>query len=82
MVKNALGDIAMDLTLPLDQMTAADKLRAIEILWDDLARNPEDIPSPPWHEEILKARQKEIDEGRAKFLSLEEFREGIEQEIR
>jgi putative addiction module component (TIGR02574 family) len=72
----------MDLALPLNEMTAAEKLRAIEILWDDLARNPDDIPSPSWHEEVLKARQKEIDEGRAKFIPLEEFRESIEKEIR
>jgi putative addiction module component (TIGR02574 family) len=72
----------MDLALPLNEMTAVEKLRAIEILWDDLARNPQDIPLPAWHEEVLKARQKEVDEGRAKFVSLEEFRESIEKEIR
>ena len=71
----------MDLALPLNEMTTAEKLRAIEILWDDLSRNPADIPSPPWHEEVLAARQKEIDEGRGKFLSLDEFRESIEKEI-
>ena len=72
----------MDIALPLSEMTAVEKLRAIEIIWDDLSQHPEDIPSPPWHEEVLKARQKEVDEGRAKFIPLEEFRESIEKEIR
>ena len=72
----------MDLALPLNEMTVAEKLRAIEILWDDLSRNPEDIPTPAWHEEVLAARQKLIDEGQAKFIPFEEFRERIEKEIR
>ena len=28
----------MDLALPLNEMTTAEKLRAIEILWDDLSQ--------------------------------------------
>ena len=30
----------MDLALPLNEMTVAEKLRAIEILWDDLCAKP------------------------------------------
>lgn len=71
----------MDLALPLNEMTVAEKLRAIEILWDNLARNPGDIPSPPWHDEVLAARQKQVEEGRAKFLPLDEFRESIQREL-
>jgi hypothetical protein len=77
-----LRDIVMDLALPLSEMTVAEKLHAIEIIWDDLSRNPENIPSPPWHEEVLAARQKQIDEGQAMFLPLDEFRERIQKEIR
>ena len=29
----------MDITLPLDQMTIEEKLRAMELLWADLSRN-------------------------------------------
>ena len=36
----------MDITLPLDQMTLAEKLRAMEALWDDLYRREEDVPVP------------------------------------
>jgi len=71
----------MDLALPLDQMTVAEKLQAIEVLWDDLSRNPEDIPSPPWHEEVLADRRRQIEEGKARFLPLDEFRQSIQKEI-
>jgi putative addiction module component (TIGR02574 family) len=70
----------MNVALPLNEMTVAEKLQAIEILWDDLARNPEDIPSPPWHEDVLVAREQQIKEGRAKFLSWDEFRRSIQEE--
>ncbi|MBN2218118.1 MAG: addiction module protein [Pirellulales bacterium] len=71
----------MEFALPLDRMTVADKLRVMEVLWDDLARNPDQIQSPPWHEEVLDERRRQIEEGRAKYLSLEEFRRNIEKEI-
>jgi putative addiction module component (TIGR02574 family) len=72
----------MQFALPLNEMTVAEKLQAIEILWDDLSRNAGDIPSPAWHEEVLAAREKQIGEGQAKFLSWDEFREDIQEETR
>ena len=53
----------MELVLPLNEMTVAEKLQAMELLWDDLSRNPEDIPSPAWHEEVLADRQRQIERG-------------------
>lgn len=57
----------MELALPLDRMTTSDKLRALEEIWDDLCRTPEDIPSPSWHSDVLEAREKRIQEGRSHF---------------
>ena len=34
-------------------MTLHEKLAAMDALWEDLARSPESIESPAWHEEIL-----------------------------
>ena len=41
--------------LPLDEMTIAEKLQAMEALWADLSRN-EQMDSPAWHEEVLRQR--------------------------
>ncbi|NLF06580.1 MAG: addiction module protein [Pirellulaceae bacterium] len=71
----------MQLTFPLDQMTVAEKLQAIEVIWEDLARNPNEIPSPAWHAEVLAERERLVKEGKAKFIPLEEFRKDIEKEI-
>jgi hypothetical protein len=58
--------------LPLDQMTTEEKLLAMEQLWEDLSRTPEQLPSPAWHGEILAKRERGIADGTARFLSLEE----------
>jgi len=62
-------------------MTVAEKLQAIEVIWEDLARNPNEIPSPAWHAEVLAERERLVKEGKAKFIPLEEFRKDIEKEI-
>ena len=71
----------MELVLPLKEMTVAEKLQLMEVLWDDLSHNSEDVPSPAWHGEVLAERQRLIDEGKAKFLSLDEFRQSLQKEI-
>jgi hypothetical protein len=61
----------MDITLPLDQMTSAEKLRAMEALWEDLSRNEEDIQSPSWHGQVLEAREARVKSGQEKFMDWE-----------
>ncbi|HOV77771.1 MAG TPA: addiction module protein [Sedimentisphaerales bacterium] len=47
----------MGIMLPLDKMTVSEKFSEMERLWDDLCRNPQDVPSPSWHEAILVERE-------------------------
>ena len=67
----------MDISLPLDKMTNLDKIAVMEKIWDDLCRNPESIPSPEWHREVLEAREREISEGKAKFTDFDQAKERI-----
>ncbi len=57
----------MTASLALDQMTTAEKLRAMEELWEDLARNPADVPVPNWHRDVLEQRQATAASGEARF---------------
>jgi hypothetical protein len=57
----------MQVTIPLDKMTIADKLRVMEDIWEDLARTPEEVPSPTWHADVLRAREERVREGTAHF---------------
>jgi len=72
----------MEFVLPLDKMTAEDKLATMERLWEDLCRSPESVPSPSWHEDVLAARENRIREGRATFSSLEEAKDRIRKSTR
>jgi len=72
----------MNISLPLDKMTISDKIAVMEELWEDLCRDPESIPSPAWHKDVLEAREKEISEGTAKFTSFDRAKGKIKGQIR
>lgn len=57
----------MQVAIPLDKMSTPDKLRALEVIWDDLQRTPEDIPAPSWHADVLHARENRVREGSSQF---------------
>jgi hypothetical protein len=47
----------MSITLPLGEMTTAEKLDVMEALWKDLSRDESNLPSPDWHRDVLKERE-------------------------
>ena len=61
----------MEITLPLDQMTVAEKLRAMETLRADLSRSADELESPVWHESVMKDRDENIPEGKDSFIDWE-----------
>ena len=67
----------MNAVLALDQMTIEEKLKAVEMLWDDLCRNDKQIPIADWQKELLNERQRQIDTGEAKFSDWESAKERI-----
>jgi hypothetical protein len=48
----------MTVALPLEQMTVAEKLQAMEVLWADLSRDGS-LESPAWHGTVLAERADE-----------------------
>ena len=61
----------MDITLPLEQMTVAEKLRAMEALWADLSSHEQEVPSPAWHEDVLKERADRVNSGQETYIDWE-----------
>ena len=69
----------MAVNLPLAEMSVDDKLQAMELLdakqhldaeqqpWADLSQNPEQVPSPTWHGEVLRSRREQVQQGKASF---------------
>jgi hypothetical protein len=72
----------MDISLPLDKMTSLDKIAVMERLWDDLCRDPESIPSPKWHKEVLEMREREINEGNAQFIAFDLAKDRIRDQTK
>jgi hypothetical protein len=71
----------MTVMLPVDQMTVEEKLRTMEILWDDLRRNEENIPVPQWHKELLDERERLVREGKAHFEDWETVKKHITDRV-
>lgn len=67
--------------LEIDRMTLAEKLRAMEALWDDLCRREESVPVPQWHKDILDERERAIAEGKARFVDWETAKQRISQKL-
>ena len=67
----------MDIVLPLEQMSVEDKLRALERIWEDLCRHEMDLPSPPWHRDVLEAREARSRQGREHFTDWDEAKRRI-----
>lgn len=61
----------MNVSLPLDRMTTAEKLSAMEALWQDLSRNADWFESPAWHGDVLREREKRVEEGKEVYVDWE-----------
>jgi len=69
----------MELALPLEQMTVEEKLRALQRIWEDLCRHEGDVPSPPWHRDVLEAREARVTQGAERFTEWEEAKRRIRE---
>ena len=57
--------------IAIDQMTLAEKLHAMEVLWDDLCRREAGLPMLQWHQELLDERERLVRDGKARFTDWE-----------
>lgn len=68
--------------LQIGQMTLAEKLGAMEALWNDLCRQEEQIPVPQWHQDLLDERERSIERGKATFVDWATAKRLIAEESR
>lgn len=71
----------MEATLPLDKMTVAEKLRAMEAIWTDLSPNESQIESPEWHGAVLRERDAKIKSGTEKFMDWETAKKRLRKKL-
>jgi len=66
--------------LPLNKMSAEEKVQTMEAIWQSLSANPDAIESPAWHEEDLRVREAQVASGEAKFLDWEKAKAEIRRQ--
>ena len=72
----------MEITLPLEKMTIAEKLRVMETLWNDLTRDKEQFESPEWHGEVLRERAARVKQGKESFVDWEAAKNQLRNRVK
>jgi len=67
----------MEVMLPLDKMTIEDKIRTMEIIWDDLCKNADNIKSPEWHKAVLDKREDALKVGEETVIDWHKAKKNI-----
>jgi len=62
-----------------EHLTRADKLRIIEQLWDELARDPGEVESPAWHADALREAEQALSKGKTEFLDWQQAKDRLRQ---
>ena len=58
----------------IEKMSVAERLRAIEQLWESVSKSDSNVPSPEWHGDVLSERKRQAKAGEARFLTLQELK--------
>ena len=53
-------------------MSHEERVETMELLWAAMTHDSSELESPSWHEGVLDDRRKRIESGEAKFYTLEE----------
>ncbi len=68
----------MRVELPVETMTVAEKLEAMETLWASLSSQPGDLPAPEWHGQVLRERTERLDQGETQSLDWEDVKRDLD----
>jgi len=71
----------MKAELPLEQMSVAEKLAAMEALWSDLSRQAPEVAVPGWHAEVLAEREQRLVAGQEAIMEWDEAKRRLRREI-
>jgi hypothetical protein len=72
----------MDVALPLEKITVAEKIRLMEMLWKDLTRDDAQFESPKWHGDILRERARRVKQGKESFIDWETAKRQLRKRVK
>ena len=56
------------------EMSMAERLQALEQLWDAVCREDAEVPSPAWHASVLEERRARAARRESRFLTLDQVK--------
>jgi putative addiction module component (TIGR02574 family) len=62
----------MSETIEIKHLSREEKLRVMEAIWEDLAREPEQLESPDWHREALEETGRRLEAGQEQAVDWSE----------
>lgn len=63
------------------ELSLPEKLQVMEAIWDDIARQEDELEMPQWQKDLLDERERLVASGEAKFIDWEEARKQISDAI-
>ncbi|MCQ8119458.1 addiction module protein [Methylomonas rosea] len=72
----------MNVTLPLKEMSLAEKIGMMEELWKDLSSQAAGYSTPDWHGHLLAERKRLAESGEIGFTDWETAKREIQDRIR
>lgn len=71
----------MEDTLKLKNLSTGEKLRIMEIIWEDLTRTSEELESPDWHADALRETEKRFQAGQEQVWEWEEAKKALRKKF-
>ena len=72
----------MQATLPLEKMTLEEKFMTMEMIWDDIIKHSPDFPSPSWHADVLKERDKLLRNKEEKLIDWDTAKKSLQNSLK
>lgn len=58
-------------------MSAAERLKAMELLWRSKSVQPDKLAWPGWHKNVLEKRLAKVEAGKGEFLTLAQLKKRL-----
>ena len=67
------------MNIEIDSLTTSEKLALVDRIWSSIHTDPDSVPSPAWHEELLAERIRRLDSGESTVSSLADVKSRLEK---
>ncbi len=71
----------MSITLPLEKMSAEEKIRVMESIWEDLCDTAASTITPDWHANLLAERKAALASGEDEVLDWQTAKNRISEDL-